>query len=205
MRILLFFILIILISCSKLKKEQEQEIQLVSFESKSVEVVIEEQTIEIVENIVIEEEKEPVKITPKVVEKKVQQPKPQKKEIVETFVFNDNYYPLTKEDAKNFAFECYKKAKNMSNSDSAKIVIKKGLATFENASLYYLSAKQNYSDGNFSTATNLCKTAISRNDFWENKRNETIKLLVDCLEKTYEKTPSDFLMSQINNYKEMLK
>jgi hypothetical protein len=133
------------------------------------------------------------------------QPKPQKEQEVKLFVFDDKYYPVTREDAKNYAFECYKKAKGMSNIDSMKIVAKKGLSTFENASLYYLSAKGFAYDKNYLSATNYCKTAISRNDYWGNERDETIKLLIDCMQKTYEKTPSDLLYSQIEKYKEMVK
>jgi len=133
------------------------------------------------------------------------QKKPQKEQEVKLFVFDDKYYPVTREDAKNYAFECYKKAKGMSNIDSVKIIAKKGLSIFENASLYYLSAKGFANDKNYLSATNYCKTAISRDDFWGNERNETIKLLIDCMQNTYEKTPSDLLFSQIEKYKEMVK
>ena len=89
--------------------------------------------------------------------------------------------------------------------DSVKIISQKGLSIYENASLYYLSAKSFAHEGNFSRAANLCRTAISRNDFWGNERNATLKLLVESLQKTYERAPSSFLLSEIERYKKELK
>jgi hypothetical protein len=123
----------------------------------------------------------------------------------ETFVFDDKYYPQTRDDARNYAYECYKKAKAMTNLDSVRIICQKGLSIYENSSLYYLFAKGLSSAGNYSSASNNCKTALSRDDFWGDEINETVKLLVDCLQKTYEKSPSNMLLSQIEKYKEMIR
>jgi hypothetical protein len=127
------------------------------------------------------------------------------KEKTADFIFDDKYYPVTRDDALRYAFECYKKAKNMTNMDSVKIISKKGLSIYENASLYYLFAKALSAEGNNSLATNNCKTAISRNDFWGDEQQATLKLLVENLQKTYEKTPSALLLSQMEKYKGMIK
>jgi hypothetical protein len=76
---------------------------------------------------------------------------------------------------------------------------------YENSSLYYLFAKGLSKTGNHTLAANNCKTALSRDDFWGDEKNETVKLLVEMLQKTYEKTPSEMLLGQISKYKEMVK
>jgi len=226
-----FFFSLLLLSCAR--NEQENPLKLLGGGENNKEVLESFAEIPIETPVFFEEEKEKFeekKETPKIREVREEIPisaptqraqttqtqqrrtrrdtvTQEKVREVNLFIFDDKFRPLTREDARNFAFECYKLSTRMLNTniDSARIVSLKGLSIFENSSLHYLSARGLAAAGNFSLAANHCRTALSRNDFWGNEREATIRLLVEILQKMHERNPSTLLSSQIERYKEMLR
>jgi len=223
----IFCLFLLLVSCAKL--EQENPILLLAGKEISEISAVETLPLDTLQGRILEEVKRPaekieekfgptkepaapqVAPPPQESSRRPNRPQrptnpPQEEPALPSFVFDDKFIPRTREEARVFAFECYKKARAMLNRniDSSRIVAQKGLSVYENASLYYLAARGLFAAGNFPLAVNYCKTALSRSDFWGNERNETLRLLVESLQKRYERTPSSVIAAEIEKYKEML-